>query len=428
MVRMPHWPVPLWYKPIDLGLERVTKLLAALGNPEKHIPPVIHVTGTNGKGSTVAFMKAILESAGYKVHCYTSPHLVKFNERIKLAGNEIDDNFLWEVLEETRIAAESINAKVTFFEGTTVAALLAFSRVPADVTLVEVGLGGRLDATNVFDQPLATVITTISLDHTDLLGDSLQKIAYEKAGIMKENIPCILSQQLPEVEEFYVKLSVMRSVPLIAYEYDFIIENKENNFYYVSKEHNIKLPILSLPGEHQFINASNAIATLLSLKSLLINEEHIVSGLTTAYWPGRLQLLTAGKLTKMLPVGWEIWLDGAHNDSGANALSLWLETKQDKEVFLLIGMTKGRNVENFLKYFIGKVKLVCGVLIENEQSSYNADYIANIAKKMDFDSYQSLSIESVLDFIKEKSRIPGYIVVCGSLYLVGEILDKNFIK
>ncbi|MFV9875946.1 MAG: folylpolyglutamate synthase/dihydrofolate synthase family protein [Rickettsiales endosymbiont of Dermacentor nuttalli] len=425
---MPHWPVPLWYKPIDLGLERVTKVLSVLGHPEKRIPPVIHVTGTNGKGSTIAFIKAILEAAGYRVHCYTSPHLVKFNERIKLAGNEINDDFLWQVLEETRVAAESIDIKVTFFEGTTIAAFLAFSRIPADITLVEVGLGGRLDATNVFDEVLATVVTTISLDHIDLLGDSLQKIAYEKAGIMKENTLCILSQQLPEVEEFYIKLSDMCSIPLIIYEYDFIIDNKNDGFYYVSQENNIKLPKLSLPGEHQFINASNAIATLLSLKTLSINVEHIALGLTTAYWPGRLQSLGIGNLTHILPTGWEIWLDGAHNDSGAHVLSLWLETKQDKDIFLLIGMTRGRNVESFLRHFIGKVKLVCGILIENEQSSYSADYVANTAKEIGFNTYASLSIESALTFIKECNETPGYVIVCGSLYLVGEMLDKNLVK
>lgn len=425
MVKMPHWPVPIGSKPIDLGLSTIKSLLESLDNPQEKLPPVIHVAGTNGKGSTTAFLKSIFQAAGYKVHVYTSPHLVRFNERINILGNDIDDRFLCEVTEECRIAAEKNNIHPTFFEGTTAAAFLAFSKVKADILIVEVGLGGRLDATNVIDHPVMSIITSVSLDHMEFLGDSLTKIAYEKGGVIKSNSPCVISQQYPEVIDVLHGIAEKNNTLTYSYEYDWIIHPNANDMIYESKERTIKLPMPNLQGIHQCINAGNAIAAVLNLKEFNINDEHISYGITHAVLSARLQKLTEGNIVNQLPDSMQIWVDGSHNDAGAHALSLWLEEQEDMDTYMIFGMTRGRNCINFLSPFVGRIKHLAGVLIEAEPSSYSGEFIRDEAIKLGIESSSYNTIDDALYAIIEGATGASRIIVCGSLYLAGDVLNKN---
>jgi dihydrofolate synthase/folylpolyglutamate synthase len=425
MYGMPHWPVRLGNKPIDLNLERVTFLLEKLGNPHLNLPPVIHITGTNGKGSTLAFLKSIFEASGKKVHRYTSPHLLRFNERIILAGEEISDDFLNQIIEHCRIVAEPFNLKLTLFEGITVAAFLAFSKIRADILLLEVGMGGRLDATNVIANPELTIITPISLDHTDFLGETIAKIAFEKAGIIKANTCCITAPQLDAAHQVIENVAQNLNAPLFSYEYDYIIKKNDFGFEFLSNKFTLKLPPPNLIGDHQYLNAGTAIAAIANLKNFKISEPHIIQGITTAIWPARLQLITSGKLATMLPPNWELWLDGAHNESGAQILSLWAEEKQDKSLYLICGMTKGRDSKNFFKYFTGKVNFVCGVLVESEPTSHSATHIANDATSIGLKSYAADSLNDAIKKLIEISSTASRILICGSLYLAGDVFIIN---
>lgn len=426
MVKMPHWPIPMGNKPIDLELSRVNALLEALGNPQNNLPPVIHVAGTNGKGSTTAFLKAIFQAAGYKVHAYTSPHLVHFNERINILGTDISDELLFEVCEECRIAAEKIDLHTTFFEGTTVAAILAFNRVKADVLILEVGMGGRLDATNVIPSPAISIITSISLDHTEFLGDTLAKIAYEKAGIIKPNSPCVISQQYEEAMDILLQIAEQNNSTSYAYEYDWSVSaDIDKKLIYESLENNLILPMPSLNGDHQYINAGNAITAVLNLKGFNITKEHIAQGISKATWPARLQKLTTGVIINDLPKNLEVWVDGAHNEAGAHVLSLWIEDQTKMPTYMIFGMTKGRNCQLFLSHFIGKIKHLAGVLIEAEPSSYNGEFVAQEANKLNIPASEYSSIEEALAEIVKMEKSQARIIVCGSLYLAGDILYKN---
>jgi dihydrofolate synthase / folylpolyglutamate synthase len=425
MVKMPHWPVPLWYKPIDLGLERIRALLAKLGNPHMVLPPVVHVAGTNGKGSTLAFLRAFLEESGYTVHCYTSPHLVRFNERIHISGREITDGELYEILEECRIATEALDLPITFFEGTTAAAFLAFSRYPADIVLLETGLGGRLDATNLIDHPAATIITPISLDHMAYLGDTIAKIAAEKAAIMKRGTPCILSMQTAEAEAVCEATADAIGAPLIAYGYDWGVTPTASGFTYASPDKAFSLPLPALAGEHQLVNAGAAITAALSLKDFTISDEAIQRGLQSVRWPARLQHLTEGRLAQMLPAGWELWVDGAHNEAGGYMLSLWAETKQDRPLYLISGMTQGRDSVKFFEPLASKADFMCGLLVESEASSQTAEYVTAAAEKAGLKAKVCDSLEEALRYTCSLSGTPARILVCGSLYLAGTVLEMN---
>ncbi|OYX04063.1 MAG: hypothetical protein B7Z05_08885 [Thiotrichales bacterium 32-46-8] len=340
-------------------------------------------------------MRSILQAAGLRVHTYTSPHLVSFNERIGILGCDIEDNFLYEVLEECRLASEKLAVPVTFFEGTTAAAFLAFSKVEADVIILEVGMGGRLDATNVIKNPIMSIITSISLDHTDFLGDNVVKIAYEKAGIIKPNCPCVISQQYEEVMDLLHEISEQNNSPCYSFEYDWIIDSNT----YESQDRVIKLPKLSLLGVHQYLNAGNAITAAINLQIFNITDEHIIKGLSNAVWPARLQKLNDGKIVRMLPKTWQIWVDGAHNESGAHALSVWLQTQEVMPTYMIFGMTKGRDCNNFLESFTGRIKHLMGVLIEAEPSSYNAEFIRAKGSEMGIASSAADSIEDAIEMI-----------------------------
>lgn len=422
MITMPHWPKPYGKKIIDLRLERIKAILKNLGNPHNKLPPVIHVAGTNGKGSTIAFLKSILEASGLKVHVYTSPHIYRFNERIILAGQEINDSYLYELCEETRIATKDL--QVTFFEGTTAVAFLAFSRVDADVVLIETGLGGRLDATNIIDNPIATIITPISYDHMEYLGTTLLEIANEKAGIIKRDSPCIISWQVNEVKAFLKKkCSEINSQPFVCTE-DWHFEKSDEGFSYFDKV-KIELPNPSLVGIHQIINASTAIATLQAQKHFKIAEQNIIYGITQAVWPARMQQIKSGRLYSMLPESCELWVDGAHNPAGAEMLAATLSTLEPKVTFMINGRTQNRDIESFLIYFTNSIKKLYCVPVQSEPLSEKPEVIHEVAKKL---GIKSTICSSLLDGIScciDNEKKPFRIIVCGSLYLASDLLAIN---
>lgn len=429
MVWLPHWPKIGEMSSVKLGLSRMKAILSALGNPEKKIPPAIHVAGTNGKGSTTAFLRSISEQMGLSVHVLTSPHLTRFNERILLSGNEITDAYLFSILEEVRSTAELHNLEVSFFEGITAAAFLAFSRTKADLVLLETGLGGRLDATNVLDNPIMTIITPISYDHMNVLGDTLPKIAYEKCGIMRRGVPCVVSMQTDEVDEVISEYANNISAPLIMFERDYGVFKEEEFLRYKSKELDIKVSSPSLSGDHQYINASTAIAALKKIYSDKLTKEIIEEGLKKTVWRGRLEKVTSGRIVSKIPEGSEIWLDCAHNISGAQALGRWLSDQPKMDTYFIFSMTRNRDVDAFLSYIdIDIKKLIC-TNVRSEPSAYRGVDILPLisSKNLNNRCVAVDSVEEGLDVaIREnESCSKKRIVITGSIFLVSDFLLFN---
>ncbi|HYM03591.1 MAG TPA: folylpolyglutamate synthase/dihydrofolate synthase family protein, partial [Stellaceae bacterium] len=307
-------------KLIDLSLDRVIELLGALGHPQERLPPVVHVAGTNGKGSTIAFLRSCLEAQGYRVHVFTKPHLVRFNERIRLGGTLIDDDALVALLEECERA--NAGRSITFFEITTAAALLAFSRTPADILLLETGLGGRFDATNVIAQPAVTVITPVSLDHQHFLGETVAAIAGEKAGILKPGRPAVLGRQSKEGRAALESRASALRAPLFRHDVEWHAKATATGLRYSGERwQNLDLPAPGLPGPHQYDNAGAALACLDRLSDLKLSLEALAYGIAHVEWPARLQRLARGRLAERVSAGWELWLDGGHNQAGGEALA-----------------------------------------------------------------------------------------------------------
>lgn len=427
MVWLPHWPRIGEMFSMKLGLERMEALMEKLGNPERKMPPSIHIAGTNGKGSTTAFLRSILEAAGMKVHVLTSPHLERFNERIVLAGEEIQDDYLYTTLEEIRIIAEKNELKVSFFEGITAAAFLAFSRVKADVTLVEVGLGGRLDATNILEEKLASIITPISYDHTNVLGNSLTEIAIEKCGIIRKKIPCIVSMQTDEANNAIENFAHNVGAPLVQYEYDFGIVKCEEGTQYKAHGFEMVMKDLSLPGEHQYINAATAISALRSIFGSKITEEVIRNGLSNAQWKGRLQRVRDGQILREFS-GCEIWLECAHNPAGAQVLNAWLNNQKNMDNYLIFSMTRNRDVNKFLSLLDVDFKKIICTDIHSEPMSYRG---IDIPPLVNIDRFKtkceaSDSVENALEMIaKDNPGSQKRIIVTGSIFLVSDFLIAN---
>jgi dihydrofolate synthase/folylpolyglutamate synthase len=414
----------LYPKAIDLSLDRVRRLLADLGDPQDRLPPVVHVAGTNGKGSTVAYLRAMAEAAGYRAHVYTSPHLVRFNERIRVAGAIIDDALLSELLAEV----ERINAgrPITFFEVTTAAAFLAFARIPADIVLLEVGLGGRLDATNVIDRPAVSAITPISFDHPDFLGDSLRKIATEKAGILKQDVPAVTAVQPADAEAVLESRAASVGAPLFRAGHEWRVEPGENGFRYVGRS-TLDLQLPALPGRHQIDNAGLAVAAVEQLAAFRIEPEAIAEGLRRVEWPARLQRLTRGPLVALLPSGGELHLDGGHNESGGAALADWASRQRDgKPLDVVLAMRSTKAADAFLAHLAPHVRRLRCLSYAGETGWLPAETIAGLARQAGIaDATVADDPEAALRDLVARSAEPARILICGSLYFAGHILVAN---
>ena len=411
---------------IDLSLDRIRRLLAELGSPERAMPPVIHVAGTNGKGSTVAFTRAILEAAGKRVHVYTSPHLVRFNERIRLAGELVDDARLWDALER----CERINAgqSISVFEITTAAAFLLYSETPADYLLLEVGLGGRFDATNVIDKPLASVITPISIDHPEFLGATVDKIAFEKAGILRRDVPAIVAHQEKEALRVIEREAMRLQAPLTLFDRDFFLREENGRLVYEDKLGLIDLPMPRLAGRHQHGNAAMAIATLRTVLPELAADA-FERGLLGAEWPARLQRLRGGPLISRAPARAEVWLDGAHNEAGGRVLAAAMadfEEAGSRPLALICGTLTSKDTAGFLAHFKGLAREVIAVPISGEHAGRTADEIAAIARNVGMEASAADSVGAALDALAQRTwERPPRILIAGSLYLAGAVLEEN---
>jgi dihydrofolate synthase/folylpolyglutamate synthase len=417
-------------KLIDLTLDRMWRILAALDHPQRRLPPVILVAGTNGKGSTVAFLRAMLEAAGRTVHVYTSPHLVRFNERIRLGapggGVLVADEELAAALAE----AERLNAgaPITFFEITTAAAFLLFSRHPADVLLLEIGMGGRLDATNVIERPLATVITSISLDHRDFLGDTVAKIAAEKAGILKRDVVAVVAPQPDEARHVIERQAARLGAPLKIAGQDWTVTSERNRLVYQDEDGLLDLPAPRLFGRHQFDNAGTAIATLRAVAPTRLAVAAVEAGVANATWPARMQRLSHGPLLGLVPDGSEVWLDGAHNIDGGRAIAAALadlEERVSRPLVLVVGMQATKDYEGFLANFSGLARYVIAVPLQ-QGKALPPDSIAQAARQVGIPAGTSDTIEAALAAIARLNlESAPRILFTGSLYVAGEILAAN---
>ncbi|MEP3633045.1 MAG: folylpolyglutamate synthase/dihydrofolate synthase family protein [Shimia thalassica] len=405
-------------KIIDLTLDRVWRLLAALDNPQDQIPPVIHIAGTNGKGSTQAMIRAGLEGAGKSVHAYTSPHLARFHERIRLAGELITEAHLTDILDECYEKNGGID--ITYFEITTCAAFLAFARSQADYTLMEVGLGGRLDATNVFAKPELTIITPVSIDHEQFLGNTLAKIAAEKAGIIKRGVPCIVGPQQDEAMDVIEATAQKLGAPLIAYGQHWHVYEERGRLIFQDERGLLDLPMPALLGEHQIMNAGAALA---ALRQLDMQEEAFEAAMTQAEWPARMQRMKTGALVDAAGKA-ELWLDGGHNAAAGEALAKVLATLPKCPTHMICGMLNTKDVTGYLRPLAAQADSLIGVSIPGEANTLPAEETAKAAASVGLASSIADSVEDALATITANDP-EARILICGSLYLAGHILRKN---
>ncbi|MGL4322913.1 MAG: bifunctional folylpolyglutamate synthase/dihydrofolate synthase [Beijerinckiaceae bacterium] len=424
--------IALHPKLIDLSLDRIQRLLGVLGDPHKRLPPVIHVAGTNGKGSTVAFMRAVLEAAGLCVHVFTSPHLVRFHERIRLGaaggGQLVDEARLVDAFE--RCEAANAGVPITVFEITTAAAMLLFAESPADVLLLEVGLGGRFDATNIIDNPIACVITPVSMDHAEFLGDTVEKIASEKAGIFKRGVPGIVAQQDEAPLVVIEAVAARAGTPLIVGGQDFAVHEENGRLVYQDERGLLDLPLPRLAGRHQHINAGTAIAALRHARGLPhLPAEAFERGMRSVSWPARLQPLREGRLLKLLPAGSELWLDGSHNADGGRVTAAALaemEEQAARPLVLIAGMLATKDARAFLHAFDDLTRTVVAVPVASQKAGRTADDIAVIANILGYESTTAATVEEALaDIANRPWAKPPRVLITGSLYLAGDVLAVN---
>lgn len=405
-------------KIIDLTLDRMTRLLDLLGNPERNLPPVIHVAGTNGKGSTVAMIRAGLEATGARVHAYTSPHLARFHERIRLAGDLIDEDLLSQTLEECETA--NGGEPITYFEITTCAALLAFSRVEADYTLLEVGLGGRLDATNVIDDPAMTVITPVSLDHQQFLGDTIEQIAFEKAGILKRNTFAVVGPQDDAAEATIEVQAAKVGATCKVHGQHWHVWEEAGRLLFQDETGLWDLPRPALIGAHQVQNAGAAIS---ALRLLGQPEEAAAAAMTNAEWPARMQRLKEGPLIEAA-AGAELWLDGGHNAAAGVALAEALGRLDNRPLHLVCGMLNTKDVSGYMRPLAKVAESLTAVSIPGEQATLSAEETAAAAASVGFAATQADSVGQAVGAIAEQHP-NARILICGSLYLAGRVLQEN---
>ncbi len=404
-------------KVIDLTLDRMWRLLKALGNPQEDLPPVIHIAGTNGKGSTQAMIRAGIEGMGKTTHAYTSPHLARFHERIRLAGELISEDHLTKVLDECY--AKNGGIDITYFEITTCAALLAFARTQADYTLLEVGLGGRLDATNVIT-PELSVITPVSIDHEQFLGNTLAKIAAEKAGIIKRGVPVVVGPQQDEAMEVIETTALRLGAPILAYGQHWHVSTERGRLIYQDETGLLDLPLPALLGDHQVQNAGAALA---ALRHLGADEAACEAAMTKASWPARMQRLKTGPLVDSAPEI-ELWLDGGHNAAAGQAIGKLLGSLPKRDTYLICGMLNTKDVGGYLEPLKPHVQSLTAVSIPGEANTLPAEATALAAKQVGMTSGIASDVNTALTFIKEIEP-QARVLICGSLYLAGNILREN---
>ena len=415
-------------KVIDLSLERLERLLAAIDHPEKKLPPVVHVAGTNAKGSVCAFLRAGLSHGGARAHAYSSPHLARFHERIRLAGDLIEEDALSDLLAECERA--NGDAPITFFEITTAAALLAFSRVEAEWLVLEVGLGGRLDATNVIDAPAATVITPVSLDHQQFLGDTIEEIAGEKAGILKAGVPCVVGAQEDAALDVIHRAAERIGAPLSVAGQDWRVSEENGRLVFEDNHGLLDLPKPRLFGRHQIENAGIALATL---RALGFEEPACAAAMTEVDWPARLQRLKSGPLIEAVSSDTELWLDGGHNPAAGEAVAAFfgqLEERSPAPLYVICGMLNTKDPDGYIRPFDGLARRVFTVSIPGEANTLPAEDVAQAAVRVGLSAQAAGSVEGALrtimaesanDFVSDAPRI----LICGSLYLAGRVLREN---
>ncbi|MCB6179378.1 bifunctional folylpolyglutamate synthase/dihydrofolate synthase [Rhodobacter sp. Har01] len=410
-------------KVIDLTLDRVHRLLAALDHPERRLPPVIHIAGTNGKGSTLAMIRAGLEapsqgSAGDRVHAYTSPHLARFHERIRLAGELISEPALMALLDECAVA--NAGEGITFFEITTCAAFLAFARTPADWTLLEVGLGGRLDATNVVDRPALTIITPVSIDHQQYLGETLPEIAGEKAGILKRGVPCVVGPQAPEGLGVIEARAARLGAPLLVHGQHWHVWEERGRLVFQDENGLMDLPLPNLPGPHQIQNAGAALA---ALRALGRDEAACEAAVTRAVWPARMQRLRRGPLVELAPQV-ELWLDGGHNPAGGEAIAATVARMPARPTHLICGMLNTKDVRGYMRPLAPQATRLHAVSIPGEKNTLPAEDTRDAARDAGIPAEAAASVAEALRAIVAQDA-EARVLICGSLYLAGQVLREN---
>ncbi|HQS18212.1 folylpolyglutamate synthase/dihydrofolate synthase family protein [Reyranella sp.] len=413
---------------ITLGLERIERLLERLGSPERKLPPLIHVAGTNGKGSLVAYLRAIAEAAGYRVHVYTSPHLVHFNERIRIAGRLIDDHELDEMLTECEEA--NGDTPISFFDITTALAFLAFSRVPADLGIIEVGMGGRFDSTNVI-APALSAITPVGYDHTGFLGDKLEGIAWEKAGILKRATPGVIGRQRDVSAQVIETEAAKLAAPLFRMGREWQVMPKDSGFRYESDLLTLDLPNPALAGAHQIDNAATAVACIERLRAARfdIDDTAIRKGLGSVEWPARLQQLKTGPLPDSLPPGCELWLDGGHNEDCGIVLGRvaaeWAKEPAALPLYLVFAMQTTKDASGFLRPLARFARAARAVPFPEGHAAYPPQEACARAADVGLDCAPANDIGAALEDLMATQPAPMRILICGSLYLAGEVLVRN---
>lgn len=415
-------------KKIDLSLGRMHRILEKLGNPERRLPPVVHIAGTNGKGSTVAVLRAIAEAAGHRVHVYTSPHLVRFAERIRLCGHLIDEDTLADLL--ARVEAAAGDDPITYFEVTTAAALLAFAEVPADLCILEVGLGGRLDATNVIDKPAAVGITPVSLDHQQFLGDTLAEIAGEKAGIIKAGTPLVVGDQKKVAKEVIAGVAGDLGIRPYYFNEAWHVEAKPDGsgLLYEDWKSVLDLPLPPLVGPHQLKNAAMAIALAHAQKAVAIPDSAIKAGLGWVRWPARLQQIKDTAFNERLPKGADLWLDGGHNPAAAEVIRTFLQGVDpvERSVTLVLGMMGTKDAAGYLKPLTGLVNRVIAVPVPGEDGAAPAAALAAAATDVGINGVVAKDTDTAIDQIADLAHPerPPFVLIAGSLYLAGSVLKR----
>ncbi len=416
-------------KGFDLTLDRVRRLLHELGNPQDRLPPVIHVAGTNGKGSCVAFCRALLEASGRTAHVHVSPHLVAWHERFRIAGHLVDDALLAQTVE--RVAEANGGQKITVFELLTAVMFVLFSEHPADAAVIEVGLGGRGDATNVMARPAATVIMPIGLDHEAYLGDTVEKIAGEKAGIIKPGVPLIVGRQPHEgALEVILDVAARRRAPTLVYGQDYFAFEEHGRMVVQHDAGLFDLPLPALPGRHQISNAAAAIMAVRAA-GFSLGEAEVETAMTSVSWPARMQRLSTGPLVELAPPGAEIWLDGGHNPAGATVAAEFLaerEEEVERPLFLITGMINTKDARGYFRVFDGLVRHVFTVPVPSSDAGIPAEDLADKALEAGLSAEPIGSVAEALSLLGESwngLERPPRILIGGSLYLAGDVLRDN---